>query len=66
MLKFIINSIKLIFKAINLYNYSIKEEDYSPSLGEKTIKKFIFKFFSSRLNLKLYNKLSKEVGDFKD
>ena len=30
------------------------------------IKKLTFKFLSSRLNLKLYNKLSKEVKDFKD
>jgi len=25
-----------------------------------------FKLFSLRLNIRLYNKLSKEVGDFKD
>ena len=28
--------------------------------------KLPFKFFSSRLNLKFYNKLSKEAEDFKD
>ena len=66
MLKFIISNIKLTFKKINLYDYSIKEEDYSPSLDKKMIKEFTFKFLSSRLNLRFYNKLSKEIGDFKD
>jgi len=28
--------------------------------------KLIIKFFSSRLNIRFYNKLSKEVKDFKD
>ena len=65
MLKFIINSIELICKTINLYNPSIKEEDYSPSLDKKIMRKLTLKFFSSRLNLRPYNKLSKEVEDFK-
>ena len=29
-------------------------------------KEFIIKFLGSRLNIKLYNKLSKKVEDFKD
>jgi len=43
----------------------MKEVDYSP-FYDKIMKKRTLKFFSSRLNLKLYNKLSKEVEDFKD
>ena len=43
-----------------------KKEDYSPFLDKKTIKKLIFEFLNSRLNIKLYNKLSKETEDFKD
>jgi len=66
MLKFIISSIKLTFKAINLHNYGIKKEDYSPSLDRKTIRKFTLKLLNSKLNLKFYNKLSKEAGDFRD
>jgi len=27
---------------------------------------FIIKFYGSRLNIRLYNKLSKKAGDFKD
>jgi len=44
----------------------MKKEDYLPSLGKKTIKKLTLKLFSSRLNIKSYNKLSKEVEDFRD
>jgi len=32
----------------------------------KSAYKLIIKFFSSRLNIRFYNKLSKEVKDFKD
>jgi len=33
---------------------------------DKIIKKFTLKLISSRLNIKFYNKLSKEIKDFKD
>jgi len=42
----------------------MREEDYLLSLGKKTIKELTIKLISSRLNVKSYNKLSKEVGDF--
>ena len=32
----------------------------------KSLRQFLIKFLSSRLNARLYNKLSKETGDFKD
>jgi len=50
---------------INLYNFSIKGIDYL-LFYDKTIKKFIIKFLSGRLNLKPYSRLSKEVKDFKN
>ena len=43
----------------------MKGADYLLFYG-KTIKKLTIKFLSSRLNLRFYNKLSKEIGDFKD
>jgi len=43
----------------------MREADYLLSCG-KTIKRLTIKFFSGILNIKPYNKLSKEVKDFKD
>jgi len=43
----------------------MKEVDYLLSY-DKIMKKLTIKILSSRLNLKLYNKLSKKAGDFKD
>jgi len=61
-----------LLKALNLYKYSLlsrkgisKLLKISLSLKERK-SKVTFKIFSLRLNIRLYNKLSKEVGDFKD
>ena len=43
----------------------MKEVDYL-LFYDRTIKKFTFKFFSSKLYIRLYNRLSKEIKDFKD
>jgi len=43
----------------------MREADYLLFYDE-TIKKLTIKFFSSRLYIKLYSKLSKEVEDSKD
>jgi len=43
----------------------MKEAGYSLFYDRK-MRKFIIKFFSGRLHMKFYNKLSKEVEDFKD
>jgi len=43
----------------------MREADYSPSCDE-IMKKFIIKFLSGRLNIKLYSRLSKKAGNFKD
>jgi len=43
----------------------MREADYLLFYDE-TMKKLTFKFFSNRLNIKSYNRLSKETENFKD
>jgi len=51
----------LVLFSKNLLFYIIK----IVNLSQRT-REFIIEFFSSGLNIKPYNKLSKEVKDFKD
>jgi len=53
--------INLVFLNKNIFLISIKIINLSESNRQLTIK-----FLSGRLNIKLYNKLSKEIKDFKD
>jgi len=50
-----------VFLSKNTFLISIKIIDLSKSDGQ-----LIIKPFSGRLNIKLYNKLSKEAEDFRD
>jgi len=50
-----------VFLNKNMFFISIKIINLNKSDGQLTIK-----FLSSRLNIRPYNKLNKEVGDFRD
>jgi len=61
-----------LLKALNLYKYSLLSRKSAgrflktPLSLRECENKITFKALSLRLNIRPYDKLSKEVGDFKD